>query len=206
MGYFALSQVLSGWTGTIAVTYSGVTTTITPRTRESVASLFARLIHDVYGQAGLALRVAIDSPTIFAVSAASSFDMATSGTVGSRTGLTDGTYTGAASYSGPDDADSLSVPSIGGRLLGPVLSSETGRATSAGGAGHTMMALGRTTLTLTSTLAQAWTLEQTSGVYDVWADGRVFGRVRIDGWTRSPPTRRRSDYAELVATVQAVSE
>lgn len=207
MGFASLSKVVSGWTGTVAVTYGGITTTITPRLRESVASIFVRLAHEVYRDLGLVLSVGIDSEPIIRVSAPSAFDMTTSSNLATRSGLSDLTYTGAASYEGPDDAQNEECASTGARLVGPTLAGEIGGATGAGGYGYAPIpALGKTQLRWWTNYAQSWTDEQINGVYDFWKDGRIFGRIRIDGWRRVPMGRLRSTGIELVADVQAVTE
>lgn len=186
MGFAALAEVLSGWTGTIAVTYGGVTTTVTPYVRESVASLFARLVAQVYADSGLALsvRVSTDDPFV-AVSASSAFDLTLSGTCESRSGLTDGPYSGATSYEGVAGVASLYVPTRGLRLDGPAWSVEVGRPTSTGSAGYAGPMIGGTAqLTMWSSFADTWANEDLEGVYDVWHDGRIFGRGRIDSIRR----------------------
>lgn len=207
VGYASLSKVVAGWTGTVAVTYGGITTTITPRLRESVASIFVRLAHEVYRDSGLALSIGIDSNPIVRASASAPFDMTTSGNLATRSGLSDLTYSGAASYEGPDDAQNEETAFFGARLVGPILAGDIGSATGAGGYGYAPMpALGKTQLRWWTIYAHTWSDEQISGVYDFWQDGRIFGRIRIDGWRRVPMGLLRSTGIELVADVQAVTE
>lgn len=208
VGYASLSKVVAGWTGTAVVTYGGITTTITPRLRESVASIFVRLAHEVYRDSGLALSVDVSTDDPFLrVSASSVFDLTLTGTVESRSGLTDGPYLGSSRNDGAGGIASEAAATTGARLVGPILAGEIGGATGAGGYGFSPMpALGRTQLRWWTTYAAVWTDEQINGVHDFWKDGRIFGRIRIDGWRRVPMGKLRSTGIELVADVQAVTE
>lgn len=187
MGYAALAEVLTGWTGTIAVTYSGTTTTITPYLRESVASLFARLIVQVREDSGFALLLTLAAPDQITISAAATFSMSLTGNCGTRTDYDTGPYSGAASYA--SDANVYTgayVPTRGLRLDGITHGQDTGRATSTGASGYAgPLEMGSARLRMWSTFADTWANEDIQGVYDVWHDGRILGRGRIDSITRT---------------------
>lgn len=187
MGYAALAEVLTGWTGSIAVTYSGTTTTITPYLRESVASLFARLIQRVEIESGLDLSIEVFASEQLRVYAASSFDMATSGNVATRTDYSDLTYAGAATYlSVSDGYTGRYVPFHGLRLDGITHGQGAGRAVSTGAAGYAgPLEMISARLRMWSIFADTWANEDIQGVYDVWHDGRILGRGRIDTMTRT---------------------
>jgi len=183
VGSATLEIVTTGWTGTIALTYSGVTVTVTPRTRESIASLFARLVHDVYTQAGLALSVTGGQ---LVVSAASAFDLVVSGTCETRSQFTTGGYTGASRYTAEDTSTGTYVPTLGLRLDGVTSQQDAGRSVSTGASGFAgPLTMGTTRLRMWSSFADTWANEDVSGVYDAWHDGRILGRGRIDSVTRT---------------------
>ena len=68
MGVASLAKALASWTGSLSVTYGAKTVTVTPRTRESVASLVARLVSDVAGATGLALVVSVSATGVITIS------------------------------------------------------------------------------------------------------------------------------------------
>jgi hypothetical protein len=193
MGYAATALVRTGWTGTIAVVSGGGTTTITPRTRESVASLIARLVHGCYVDQALTLTVSVSSTGVITLAGSASFAMVVSGTVATLTGFT-GTYLVGASYTAASAYTNAWVPTLGLRLDGTMLGTGEGRITSSGGlqAVSALMEGQQTTLRAWTSHADAWTAEDDSGVLDVWHDGRIFGRVRLDSWTRRPMGRQRN--------------
>lgn len=214
MGLPALALVQSGWTGSIAVTYGGITTTVTPERRESYASLFARVAHAVYVDSGLSLHIESVAADQIRVVGSAAFDLTLTGNCAERTDFEAGPYTAITDQlSDANTPEGHHFPLHGQRLEGALLTSPAGTATSGGTYGHTTpQGLGRTTLRAWAPVggatpaANAWTIETITGVYDVWCDGRILGRVRIDGWQRSPMGMRRSDYCELVADVQGVVE
>lgn len=211
MGRSALAAVQTGWTGQVSVTFGGRTATVVPRTRESCASLLARLIHDTLAQTELPLAFVIgaSSHVLSTTSAGDVFDFASSGTCATRLDLA--SASSVASVSGT--ATSLSgvwIPTYGVRLDGATLTSEPGRATSDGSAGYSIGArLGTVPLKVTTTHADAWTREASiSGVYDVWCDGVVHARVRVDQWRRSALGRGRTTSVPylLECDAQGVAE
>lgn len=209
MGRSALSPVLTGWTGALVVTSGGASITITPRTRESVASLWARAIHDAAVELGLTLTLTL-SGTQFSVAGSAAFDLTFSGQTAVYLDF-GSTYSGATSYVS-DDYQLLDygfkIPGYGLRLDGTDLRVDEGRMASAGTyAAAGIMQGAQVPLRWWTDHAGAWLDEAAIvGVYDVWHDGRVFGRVRIDGWKRSPPGRLRSGMIVLDADAQAVAE
>lgn len=202
MATFAtLAEVKTGWTGTIALTYGGTTVTITPRTRESVASLLARLVAGALLETGLALSVVVSTNDPFlTISAASFFDLALTGTCETRTGMAGGSATSITSESSAD----VYCPIYGIELDGDELSASAGRAVSSGAyANRGASDAARATVTIYTTYADAWVQEAAlQGVYDVWLDGRVLGRFRIDQWTR---TRRGKLHNQVVLTADALA-
>lgn len=218
MAYAALAEVAAGWTGSVALTYGSASTTVTPRTRESVASLVARLVADALSDCGLVLSVSLTSAGRVVLTGRdtsatpATFGLVWAGTAGSFCGfdLGAGTYTGGASYTATDPYTGRWLPSDGLRVDGTGLATDLGRAVSTGAyASSGAMAGESTTIRAWTTHADAWTVEDDIvGVYDAWHDGRVFGRYRIDGWTRAPLGRLRTTAPLylLSADAQAVTE
>ena len=223
MAYSALAEVSAGWTGSVALTYGSASTTVTPRTRESVASLIARLVADGIAECSLYLSVSLtsagrvvltgyDSDGIGSSASLAVFGLVWTGATGSFCGfdLGAGTYTGASSYTATDPFTGRWLPTGGLRLEGTGYTTDEGRMVASGAYGSAGIALGdATTLRAWTSHADAWTAEaDVEGVYDVWHEGRVFGRVRVDGWRRAPLGRLRTTgpLYQLTADVQAVAE
>lgn len=205
----ALSPVLTSWSGSLVVTSGGLSTTVAPRVRESVASLWARAIHDAYVELGLTLTLTL-SGTQFTVSGSAAFDLVFSGQTAVYLDF-GGTYSGATSYAS-DDYQLLDygfqIPGDGMRLDGADLGGAPGRVASDGSGAVPGVELGQALpLQVATDHVLAWSWETgVVGVYDVWHGGRTFGRVRIDGWRRIPVGRLRSGLIVLEAQAQAVSE
>ena len=204
MGFSALAEVLAGWSGTLTI--NGVTTT--PRTRESVASLIARSVAEVYAATGLVVSWTCSATGVLTCSAASAFDLVGTGVLDNRTGFT-GTYTGAVTYTAAAIYTGAYVPTLGLRLSGLGLGLDRGASVADGSSGYAgPLAGGKRELVVWSSYADTWDAEaDVSGVHDVWHDGRVFGRVRVDAWTRSPLSGSlRTGVMRLTADAQAVDE
>lgn len=205
MGFASLAEVLSGWTGTIAVTYGGITTTITPYVRESVASLWARTIAQVYADSGLTMTISTSgSDTTITTSASCTITL--TGNTATRTDYDSGPYTNTSFPSDGNGYLGRYVPTRGLRLDGPAWSVELGRSTSTGSAGFAGPMIGGTaTLTMWSSFADTWANEDLEGVYDVWHDGRIFGRGRIDS-IRRERMGRLSDQVVMRADFHGCTE
>lgn len=190
MGYACTASVLSGWTG--ALTIGGYV--ITPRSRESVVSLIARAIEEVYVQslasAGVALRLSwsVSSSGVLTVTGDAAFDLSATSNTATRTGFT-GTYTGASTYTAAAAFSGAYVPTSGLSLDLPSLYGTEGGAVADGTlawAGPEQPA--RATLTLWTSYADAWPAELQSGEVDVWRDGHILGRVFVERYRRVPPS------------------
>jgi hypothetical protein len=203
MGYGALAPVSSGWTGTI--TAHGVT--VTPRARESVASLFARLAYEVAAATTNRLTVSVSSGGIITVSSTATFSLVASSNTATRTGFT-GTYTSASSYTAATAYTGAYVPTLGLRVDNGAWVQTVGQQVSDGSLGYAgPLSVGRCEVTMWTSFSDAWTNEDTpTGVYDVWHDGRVFARLCIDTARRVPPGRLRTGAMELRFAGATVSE
>lgn len=203
-----LAPVVAGWTGSIAVDSGGITTTITPLARDSIAAIMARLVHEVYVDQDLQLRctVDVDNNGELVLAAASTFGLVASGTVATRTLFDSGPYSGAASYAASDTYEGRVTPA--GVVYGGTLQVSGGRAVGDGSGGsHGVDEAPSGRLRTTWQFASAWSVEGAlTGVYDVWDDGRILGRVRVDGWRRRPAGGLRTGLMILEATVTEVSE
>lgn len=201
MGLGSLALVQAGWTGELE--YDGVGyTTITPFTRESVASFLARYVHQVLIATGEALVVTVGADGKITIAGPSAFDLIASGNVATRTGFT-GTYTGASTYTGAIAASGIYVPANGLRLPDAMLAT-SGRGMVGDGSGGVAPVRGSASSTLT-----AWDSGITlpdEGTYDYWHDGRVFGRLLITGRRRVPmSTIRTVDTVRIECDVQEVT-
>lgn len=211
-GLAALAKVVTGWTGSIAVTAGGRTVTVTPRTRESVASLFARLIADCLAElSGFELLVSLVSADQLQMSSAdgSTFSVTMSGNCGTWTDFDSGPYSGANVY-GSDGNGFLGafVATYGMRCDSLGIMTGQGRATADGTAGYAPpLEAPDATLILFGQFDEVWSLETSAlGVYDLWHDGRVQARLLIDVWRRVAPGQRRTGMMRLEAQASVVSE
>ena len=187
MGYGSLSRVLTGWTGSIVVTYLGVTITVTPE-RESVASLIARLVEAV-APYGLTLTVSVSSASVITLTGSAAFDLTLSGNSATRTGFT-GSYTSATTYTAAAGYANAWTPANGMRLGGVLFASTKTSATGDGGlAGSPARISGTARLV-------AWdsqlAIADFGYEYDVWHDGRLFGRFIARDVRRVPLGRLRN--------------
>lgn len=213
MGLAALAEVMDGWTGSITVTVGASSVVVVPGTRESVASLWTRVQMRARAELGLGLVVTLTAEDQSQADADAVFDMVLAGNCATRTDFDAGPYSGAASYlSDGNTPDGLILPSKGLRLADPMLGS-AGRAAADGTDAAVLMQTAVTsTLRLFTTIQAAAALEaaiaawtQGQQVHDVWHDGRVIARVRIDGMpVRRPLTRTHglsTSGAEIAVTV-----
>lgn len=201
------AEVLTGWTGSVAITVGATTTTVTPLTRESVASLFARLAHDVYVDSGLALTVKPIANDQLQVSAASTFDMAYDGNCGTRCDYPYGPYAGQTVYLSDQTVVTGRIPAYGVSVEGDDLGASTGRVLASGAyAVQGVADPAHASLIVFTTFADAWDFESAVvGLYDLWVDGRLIGRYHIDAWKRTRRGKLHNQVA-LTADAQAVSE
>lgn len=198
MGYSAFARVLTGWTGSIVV--DGVT--VTPRTRESVCSLFARVVRDVAIATSRFLTLDISSTGVVSLSSSSSFDMSATFNTATRTGFT-GTYTGATSYTAAGAYSTAWVPANGLIVEGALLATTRG---SAVGDGSGAQAPRRVS---TQTQIVVWDSQLTLPAFadhdwDVWHGGRWFGRFVVRGVTREPmgPQRMTTNVRVVLAVTE----
>ena len=203
MGYGALAPVSSGWTGTIIA--HGVT--VTPRARESVASLFARLAYEVAAATTNRLTVSVSSGGIITVSSTATFSLVVSSNTATRTGFT-GAYTSASSYTAATAYTGAYVPTLGLRCDNGAWVQTVGQQVSDGSLGYAgPLSVGRCEVSMWTSFSDAWANEDTpTGVYDVWHDGRVFARLCIDTARRTPPGRLRTGPMEVRLSGATVSE
>lgn len=181
MGYSALARVLTGWTGTIEV--DGVT--VTPRTRESVCSLMARVVHDVLVQAGRRITIDISDAGVLTIASTSSFDMTLTSGVETRTGFTAGPYSGASSYTAASGYSTAYVPARGLRVEGALLATTRGSVVGDGsGASAPRRISTSTRLVIWDDQLQmpTWAAHD----WDVWHGERWFGRFVVESARRVP--------------------
>ena len=183
MGSGAFARVLTGWTGTAVIVGNG-TATVTPQTRESVASFIARLIAEA-AQTGRSLSAEVSSSGVITLTGSAAFSLTLTGTVESRTKLDGGPYSSVTSVVGTGAYANAWVPAKGIRLIDPLLATTKGTWTGDDGYGTAPWRVSATSrieaLDSGLTLPDLDTYEN-----DYWHDGRVFGRVIATGVRRVP--------------------
>lgn len=203
MGYSSFARVLTGWTGSLVYSDGTYTVIITPFTRESAASLIARLVHGVLVASGQTLAVSVSSAGIITLTSGLAFDLTLTLLTATRTGFT-GTYTGALTYTAATGFASSWVPSKGMRLADPLLATSGRGVTGDGSAGVAPVRTGATSQVI------AWDAgialpELANYEHDLWHDGRVFGRLLVTGVRRVPLSAIRSvDTVRVELDVQEV--
>lgn len=209
MGYPYLAKVYSGLTGSLVVASAGGSTTIAPRTRESWASFWARVVTDCYVEQGLSLVVEMIAEDQARVTGSVTFSMTfAAGALSGALDFDSGPYSGATSYTSdantPDYVTTVDQLSVDGADI----AKGAGRSASDSTVGFGGADIGATVpILLSCSAARAWALDvAVQGVYDVAYDARVFVRARIDSWSRRPVGKLRSSRVTLETQAQAVSE
>ncbi len=188
MGSGAFSRVLTGWTGSIVVTTNSIDVTITPFTRDSAASLLARMVQDVIAQTSTVITISVSSAGVITLTGSASFNIVLTTNCTTRTGLT-GSYTGASTYTAAGAYTGAWVPAYGIRQAAPLFSTTGGAVVSAGTAySGRRQAASTQVIGWDSTLS----LPDTTHEYDYWHDGRVFGRFQARNVRRVPMGRARA--------------
>lgn len=190
-GHGALAGVMTGWTGDITFG-SDYDTTITPMARESVASLFARLVHQVLIDGGLRVGVSVDSTGTITLACEAPFVLVLTGNCAARTGYVGSYVTPANSQTAEDPYEQGWIASRGMRLDAPLWSTSGERGAVGDGSGATAptRAPARARYVAWDSLTY---LPDLSREYDYWHDGRLFGRFIVEsarlvplGITRTP--------------------
>lgn len=182
-----LAKTLTGWTGTIKTTVSAVDAEVTPRDGEdSVASLILRLVERSQAVLGLTLTVSVSSAGVLTLTSSNSaFDLVATSNTATRTGFTS-TYTSTTTYTAAGAHTSGYYPTYGLRTA-PTLATTIGEAVGDGsGALYGVRNAAPVELIAYDTHALAYAQESgsTTGVYDVWYDGRGFTRLHVGAWRR----------------------
>lgn len=213
MGISYLCAVRSGWTGSLVITYAGVTATVEPAEYDSAVAIWSRMILALRVLTGnVTIAVEMVSAPLFRVSAASDFDMTATGNLATRLGLTDGFYSGASSYEGPDNASNVAYGAAI-TIDGSVIRSDRADVSGDGAAvGPRRWSPGTVGLRILTLHASVWALESAFAgtsfrVWDLGIDGRFVARLRLDQpWERRPMSRliQTGLWCELSTQAQGV--
>ena len=202
-GYGILARVLTAWTGGVTYTGAGGALLCPAQARDSAASLLTRLAMAVYARDGESLAWSVGASGIVSVQGSETFALGLAGNAGTRTGLT-GTYASASSYVAAAPMSDAWAPQRGLRMGSPLLATSTrGAVVGDGSAASSPMR------SAASSRVVAWDDDVSALVlgreYDYWHDGRLFGRVVIDGARYVPlGTVRRTDAITLELDVREV--
>jgi len=168
--YSLLAKVVDGWSGTLTVTVGVVVATVTPRARTSALDVLELMVYEARRVHGAAFVAYVDSASKFVVEMPSTFAIAATGNVGTKTGLTVN-QSGASAYTFPTAIPSALLPAFGAQLRSRLLGAAKGRSLLAGGFGFSKgMRKVTGLLTLYDTLANSTTFADTladGGTYDV---------------------------------------
>lgn len=190
-GYGALAGVLTAWTGSLYYDDGTVTVTVTARGRESVASLFARLIHEVYVRTDDQLLLSVSLTGVITISGPNVFELGLSSNHATRTGFS-GVYTGAAIYTADDPYEQGWVADRGMRMDAPLwaTSGERGAVGDGSGATAPTRAPARARYVAWDSVTH---LPDLTREHDYWHDGRLFGRFIIESARLVPLGITRTD-------------
>lgn len=185
-GAAGLAAVTDGWTDPVAVTYGLCTVEVRPTPRTSPAEFWAAVVRRcraVLGQSVTWRGWADASGRLYiGVSGSDTFSMVITSGNASRLGFTAGTHSGATSYT----ASSAHAGAVG---YGEAWGVAAARLSSTRGVGLTDGSGGLApSAAPVGAEVQSWEDADTlverlgvlGGVYDVWMDGRVRARVRLD--------------------------
>ena len=204
-----LAKVVSGWTGSIVITGTAATRTVTPDGRTSAVEIWETLVRELArAQGGSAYGWAGSGLTLHLQSGAGSFTLTASGTTQSRLQLT-GTYSGVTTLATASAIDIvapestvakapplkyLDQPPAGDGVLGvaPTQRSAPGSLTIADS----------TAYSLTNMVSVEEALDD-GDTYDVFLNGRVYSRFRA-GAVRRVRNGRKATFAMLNLKIDTV--
>lgn len=205
----ALAPVVAGWTGALEI--NGLT--IPVHDRDSIAGIFSRALSmlrvrdDVDDAALRDWSVSVSSAGVLTIATTGTFDLVASGTLASRSGFSS-TYTGASTYTAAAAYDGAVVPSAGIVPPQPALATDEGKPAADGGAGGgSIRKPAPGSMQVCGAFSEVYALETSEilrGVFDLWVDGRLFGRWRADKIVRRKAGRR-ADQAHLDVSLREVA-
>ena len=182
-----LAEVTEGWSDGLSVTYGTCTIEVRPASRTSAAEMWTRLGRRCQAMLGRAAgndwRAYANDAGRLVIEGPGTFTLTVGATDAARYGFTAGAHTGAANYTagavyegavGVGDEWGVDAPlGVTSRGLGVV--SGSGALSGVERGGDAALRSWEPTATQLEHLAVI------GATYDVWADGRVHGRVRADG-------------------------
>lgn len=203
-----LSQVTSGWTGTVQITRGVTTETITPLGRTSAIEVWAEVIRAAQVKFGGTWQGYPDSlGRLYITSTIGVFSVVVSGTTQTRLVYT-GTYTGATEYTAAGAHHTAAYPTRGMRIDVDVAARSTRPPSASGSYGMSGAMTGPTgTMYAYGAYAELVNYESVlvaDNTYDSWIGGRRMSRVRI-GDVKRTRWGRLSTEALLEAGVMVVS-
>ena len=198
-----LAEVVSGWTGSVVITGTAATRTVTPDGRTSAAEIWETLVRELaraqgqsaYGWADSSLKLHLQS-------GAGSFTLTASGTTQSRLKLT-GTYSGVTTLATASAVDNLVAPESTAVNAAPVRYLDQppagdgvlGVAPTQRSAPGALAMADSTAYSLTNMVAVEEAMDD-GGTYDVFLNGRVYSRFRAGG-VRRVRNGRKATFAML---------
>lgn len=204
MGVSSLARVMSGWTGGLEIDDGTTAYTITPYTRDSVASFIVRVMHELLVRSGITSTTEVDALGQLTMALSATVDYEASGLTGDRTGI--GSGTGATTIPGIGAFDGvLFSSSYGIRLADPLIATGRGGAVADGSGGSAGPRVsGTSSLVVWSA---SMTVPALGYDFDLWHDGRLQGRFCVKGVVRRPLSRtvRSADTIELDLDVEEVA-
>lgn len=188
MGVSSLAEVLSVWTGYLSVTQtsSGTVVDIYPYTRDSVASFMVRVAHELFVQLGITSTIEVDALGIITMRLSDTVDYEAFGLVGDFLQISDAT--GTTTIQGVGAFSGAFISEYGMRLDGPLVAWTRGQPNMYGAAATSgVRRSGRSTLIIydDTIIVPAFGASD----WDLWHDGRIQGRFRVDETRRVPLSR-----------------
>ena len=207
-GVVGLAKVTDGWTGSIALVASGVTTTITPSARDSAARILIQLVTETTRDTGADAQAWVDASGKVRIYCSVSYRLVSSGTTQSRLDTPAATiYAAGVTFEASSAHANGYYPAYGLKVNGAPAAFTSSDPTGAGAYAQAVIFDSRSySFVGYDTLANQWDQEvalSNHDTWDVWRDGFYVARVRLgktsrDRWGALGTQARLSMQASMV--------
>lgn len=205
MGVSSLAEVLTGWTGSLMINdLVNPAYEIEPFTRDSVASFLVRVAHELLVRSGITATTEVSALGVVTMTLSATIDYEASGLVGDWTQISDDT--GVSLIQGVGTFVGAYVPEYGMRLDSPLIATTRGHTSMYGAASSSgVRRSGRGVLAIYDD--NLFPPSFANSDYDLWHDGRLQGRFRVDEVRRVPLSRylRGNESTRLDCDVEEVA-
>lgn len=188
-GVIGLAKVTDGWTGSVAIVASGVTTTITPSARDSAARILIQLVTETMRDTGADTQAWVDALGKVRIYCSVAYRIVSSGTTQSRLGTPAATlYAAGATFEASSAHTDGYYPAYGLKVNGAPAAFTSSDPTGSGAYAPAVLHDSRSySFVGYDTLANQWDQEvalSNHDTWDLWRDGFYIARVRLGRTSR----------------------